>query len=227
MGLAVDSLVYALLWYVPGLFVGLAELEIENLGEDFWAQNLNTKIIPLPCISKDPGDAGKTFTTYHLFFFGALLATLLSGFLTAAVSSAGNGFPDIAGVFLIVLSSFVMINVVEDNTWYLYRLSWPEENSGKHRGFTGPQRVVRYSVSTLLAFGLFCAGQCGRTGDCSVAVPLFWISVGYYISFVVVLDCFILGYPYKWARNPEKKPRSGGSAWLLGPKMDTRRILAL
>jgi len=206
MAVAVDSLVYAVLWYVPGLFVGLAELEIENLGINFWAQHLDTKIIPLPCTSANSKDAGKTFTTYHLFFFGALLATLLSGFLTAAFFS-GVGFPDIAGVLLVVLSSFVMINVVEDNTWYIYRLRWPDANSAKNAGFTVPQRAVRYSVSTLVAFGLFCAGQCGSTGDCGVAIPLFWISVGYYIAFVLVLDCFILRPFYARLRDPDPRLR--------------------
>ena len=205
MDLAVGSLVYAFLWYVPGLFIGLAELEIENLGWDFWARNLITnKIIQVPCLSKGAG------TTYHLFFFGALLATLLAGFLTTALF-CGIVFSDLASAFLTVLSAFVMIAVIEDNTWYIYR-TWSDKNN---LGFSRNERAVRYSVATLLAFGLFCAGQCGRTGECSAAISLFWVSVAYYLSFVAVLDNFILYRLYVWARDPESGGHPRGSDALL------------
>jgi hypothetical protein len=169
---------FTLLFYVPGLFVGLAELEIEELGDSFWAANLKSnKNIPLPW---HPTGPGKTLTTYHLMFFTALLTVTLSGF-TAVLLFSTQSIEEAGQLFLAVLSVFILICVVEDNTWYTYR------NNKTGPGFSPWDRAVRYTVGTLISFGLFLGSQCSG-GDCGEPASVFWTAVGFYAAANILVD---------------------------------------
>ena len=181
---------FTLLFYVPGLFVGLTELEIEELGDSFWAANLKSnKEIPLPWRPTSPG---KTLTTYHLMFFTALLTVALSRFPAILLFST-QSIEEAAQLFLVVLSVFIMICVVEDNTWYTYR------NNKNGPGFSPQDRAVRYTVGTLISFALFLGGRCNN-GDCGEPASVFWTAVGFYAAANIFIDRGFLVMLYKRLR---------------------------
>jgi len=194
---------FTLLFYVPGLFVGLAELEIEELGDSFWAANLKSnKNIPLPWRPTGPG---KTLTTYHLMFFTALLTVALSGF-TAILLFSTQTIEEAGQLFLSVLSVFIMICVVEDNTWYTYRIN----KTGP--GFSSWDRAVRYTAGTLISFSLFLGSRCNG-GDCGEPASLFWTAVGFYAAANILVDRGFLVMLYKRLRLD--RPTADSSDTLL------------
>jgi hypothetical protein len=79
------------------------------------------------------------------------------------------------------LSVFILICVVEDNTWYTYR------NNKTGPGFSPWDRAVRYTAGTLISFGLFLGSQCSGS-DCGEPASVFWTAVGFYAAANILVD---------------------------------------
>ena len=171
---------YFLCYYIPGLLVGMAELEIEGDGSGFWASDLSTWRINVL-------GPRMTLTGYHLTFFSALLSIFIVGVLVPAIWIPVE---HIAGRVSLAIATFVMASVVEDNTWWIYRGSGPPTTFRKNREFTLGERIVRYALGTALALGFYCAGGADFGLESSFLFESFFISVGFYAA-AVILDIFV------------------------------------
>jgi hypothetical protein len=182
---AMDSAVgagalYFLCYYIPGLLVGMAELEIEGDGSGFWASDLSTwRIVVF--------GPRMTLTGYHLTFFSALLSIFIVGVL---VPSIWAPVEHIAGRVSLAIATFVMVSVVEDNTWWIYRGSGPPTTFRKSREFSLTERGVRYTIGTAVALGFYCAGGADFGLEGAFVFESFFISVGFYAA-AVILDIFV------------------------------------
>ena len=180
-------------FYVPGLFVGLAELEIENDGLGFWASRLDTWRLPV-C-----GARRMTLTGYHLTFFTGLLATSIAAAAAGAVLVETSA-AELAARILLAASVFVMIAVVEDNTWWIYRGARPSEQGRQAVGeFSGFDRAVRYFVGGIVA--AVCFGGAGEIAgvDRVRQLTVFLLALAY-LAGAVILDAILWSRIRNWAR---------------------------
>lgn len=193
MDIPAAAAVFFACFYVPGLFVGLSELEIESDGLGFWASRLDTWRVPV-C-----GARRMTLTGYHLTFFTGLLATSIAAAAAGAVLIETSA-ADLAARILLAGSVFVMVAVVEDNTWWIYRGQKPSESARAKLGeFSGFERTLRYFVGGIVAAILFGAAGELAAVDRVRQLSIFFLSLAY-LAGAVILDALVWSRVRNWAR---------------------------